>query len=123
MFIHYGTALFERAKMKPLSNGRFITKPRGGFWAFSEENAIMAAYSMSLDTEHEVHFTVKDSANILEIDHTNIKQMIEVMFNGDWSNVAKYYDAIRYTGAGVENFGIDSECICVINPNIIKEVS
>ena len=141
-YIHYGADKFEKEKFKPIKNCDCWSKPFGGFWASRDgDEDGWRTWCEDQDfypekLEHSFIFTIKPSANVIEI--ANEEDILKLP---QWKPVAgsikycrsfypdfeeclrKGIDAIEITNineAYMGLYGWDCNSILIMNPDIVE---
>ena len=140
-YINYGRTEFDINKFVPISNKKDWIKPIGGFWA-SDKNAsyswkefLEEGMSESWEKKYKdyLEFSIKDNANILEInsvkDLDNLPKLNSDILQGvtllNFEELAKQYDAMTVnisSDSGLHNalYGWDVDSTLIFNPDIIQ---
>lgn len=151
-YIHYGHPNFDRNLFVPVRNGMKLNKPDGGLWAspvdaergwceWCKSNEFLVG---RLETHFE--FELSQNARVLELTPDNVWElpedaksifhrnppeernffaMVEAI---DFEALAREYDVLECSLAEYPQlywslYGWDCDCILVLNPDVIVEVS
>lgn len=145
IYRHYGTSIFQKEKMHPISNYTLCNKPLGGFWASQKDdeqswyNWCKTEMPYRISTPH-IDFTLSKNAKILHIYNKKDIKKIPILenYNLNFNSpiIKTYFDYVKlkeqgYDGLEIHNFNElneyfhywDCNSIVIFNPEIIIQIN
>ena len=137
MYIHFGSAVFDRKRFTTVQNRKSRPKPLGGFWAspVTSKGSSWADFcrheDYPCDLRKSFRFELPLTARVLHIDNMRTLRKLpksapdeyDIVYL-DYERLAKEYDAVEFHVNKNEAlryalYGIEADSVLILNPDVM----